>query len=50
MSSAVEESIQKAADLLRKAQHAVVFTGAGISTPSGIPDFRSQNTGLWERF
>jgi len=50
MSTAVEESIQKAADLLRKAQHAVVFTGAGISTPSGIPDFRSQNTGLWERF
>jgi len=38
---------QKAGDLIRSARHAVVLTGAGISTPSGIPDFRSQNTGLW---
>jgi NAD-dependent deacetylase len=45
-----EQALQQAADLLRKAQHAVVFTGAGFSTPSGIPDFRSQNTGLWQRF
>jgi NAD-dependent deacetylase len=28
----------------------VVFTGAGISVPSGIPDFRSASTGLWQRF
>lgn len=40
---------QKAADLLRKAQHAVAFTGAGISTPSGIPDFRSAGSGLWAK-
>ncbi|HEY60560.1 MAG TPA: NAD-dependent deacylase [Anaerolineae bacterium] len=40
----------KAVDLLRNSEHAVVFTGAGISTPSGIPDFRSQETGLWYRF
>jgi NAD-dependent deacetylase len=39
--------IKKAADLLSKANHAVVFTGAGISTPSGIPDFRSPQSGLW---
>lgn len=50
MSDLLENKLQTAADLLRSARHAVVFTGAGISTPSGIPDFRSANTGLWERF
>lgn len=42
--------IQEAARLLRQARHAVVFTGAGISTPSGVPDFQSHGTGLWRRF
>ncbi len=41
--------IRRAAGLLRKAQMAVAFTGAGISTPSGIPDFRSPGSGLWEK-
>ena len=41
--------IQKAGSLLRSSQHAVVLTGAGISTPSGIPDFRSQGSGLWSK-
>ncbi len=41
------DSILKAASLLRTATCAVAFTGAGISTPSGIPDFRSPNSGLW---
>ncbi len=35
---------------LRKAQHIVVFTGAGASAESGIPTFRDALTGLWERF
>jgi NAD-dependent deacetylase len=34
---------------LGRARHAVVLTGAGISTESGIPDFRSAG-GLWERY
>jgi NAD-dependent deacetylase len=37
------------AELLAGARHAVVLTGAGISTESGIPDFRSAG-GLWERY
>jgi NAD-dependent deacetylase len=35
------------AELLRSAGRALVLTGAGISVPSGIPDFRSPGTGLW---
>lgn len=42
------EAIRKAADLLRSAKKAVALTGAGISTPSGIPDFRSPQAGVWE--
>ncbi len=37
------------AALLTGAEHAVVLTGAGISTESGIPDFRSAG-GVWEEF
>lgn len=36
------------AALIRQSERAVVLTGAGISVPSGIPDFRSPGTGLWE--
>jgi NAD-dependent deacetylase len=43
-------SVQSAelAELVRRARSIVALTGAGISTPSGIPDFRSPGTGLWE--
>ena len=46
--TAVSTGAQQVADLLRGARCAVVLTGAGISVPSGIPDFRSPGTGLWE--
>ena len=36
------------ARLLQEASSTVVLTGAGISVPSGIPDFRSPGTGIWE--
>ncbi len=34
---------------MKASRQAVVLTGAGISTPSDIPDFRSEGTGLWSR-
>ncbi|HEY5728934.1 MAG TPA: NAD-dependent deacylase [Anaerolineales bacterium] len=42
-----ETALDDAAELFRRARRVVVLTGAGISTPSGIPDFRSEGTGLW---
>ena len=39
----------KVADLIIEAKKVVAFTGAGISTESGIPDFRSPG-GIWDRF
>jgi NAD-dependent deacetylase len=46
---AFSAAIEDAAVLIRNAQRGVVLTGAGISTPSGIPDFRSEGSGLWSR-
>ena len=43
----IQDSIEFAAELLRDARHAIILSGAGLSTPSGIPDFRSEGTGLW---
>lgn len=40
---------QLLAKLLKEAKHTVVFTGAGMSTESGLPDFRSARTGLWQK-
>jgi len=42
--------IRSAADIIRGSKRGVALTGAGISTPSGIPDFRSSQNGLWERY
>lgn len=40
---------ERVAELIIKAKLTVIFTGAGISTESGIPDFRSPG-GIWDRF
>ena len=37
------------AEMLREAHSALVLTGAGVSVPSGIPDFRSPGKGIWEK-
>lgn len=46
--SATATEAARLAELLRESERAVVLTGAGISVPSGIPDFRTPGTGLWE--
>jgi NAD-dependent deacetylase len=43
------DALEQAAGLLVGARRIVVFTGAGVSTDSGIPDFRSPG-GLWTRY
>lgn len=45
----LEQQIQQCAELISQARNVVAMTGAGISTPSGIPDFRSPNSGLWDQ-
>jgi NAD-dependent deacetylase len=44
-----DEAIKTAARLLDQAKKVVVFTGAGMSTESGIPDFRSPG-GIWSQY
>jgi NAD-dependent deacetylase len=41
-------NVERLAELIRDSHCTVALTGAGISVPSGIPDFRSPGTGLWE--
>ncbi len=43
-----KDLIRKASTMIKTSSKTMVLTGAGISTESGIPDFRSPDTGLWE--
>ncbi|MCX6004342.1 MAG: NAD-dependent deacylase [Chloroflexi bacterium] len=45
----IELLAEKAADLIIESKRVVVFTGAGISTESGIPDFRGKD-GIWNKY
>jgi len=44
----IDSLIEEARALIKESGYIVALTGAGISTPSGIPDFRSAASGLWE--
>ena len=45
----MDEQITRAAELVRRSERIMVFSGAGLSTESGIPDFRSPG-GIWEKY
>ncbi len=45
----MDQLTHKATQILQSANYVVALTGAGISTPSGIPDFRSPGYGLWQQ-
>jgi NAD-dependent deacetylase len=45
--STTASNVDRLASLIREAESVVALTGAGISVPSGIPDFRSPGSGLW---
>jgi NAD-dependent deacetylase len=47
LSGAIGTALDDVVEIFRKARRVTVLTGAGVSTPSGIPDFRSEGTGLW---
>ena len=46
----IRTGIRCAAEIIRNSKNGVVLSGAGISTPSGIPDFRSTDGGLWGKY
>jgi len=45
----MQDTVEQFRELVDQASNMVILTGAGISTESGVPDFRSPG-GLWEKF
>jgi NAD-dependent deacetylase len=46
----LQVQVESAAELIRNSRYCVALTGAGVSTPSGIPDFRSPGSGIWTKY
>jgi NAD-dependent deacetylase len=48
VATSTASATERLAELIRESECTVALTGAGVSVPSGIPDFRTPETGLWE--
>jgi NAD-dependent deacetylase len=46
--ASADRRVAQLATLIRESESIVALTGAGISVPSGVPDFRTPGKGLWE--
>src|SRR4030042_3356819 len=44
-----KEKVHQVAELIKESKYTVVLTGAGVSTGSGIADFRTPGKGIWEK-
>ena len=49
-SDKISDQVDLASKLIANADYCVALSGAGISTQSGIPDFRSPGSGLWNKY
>jgi NAD-dependent deacetylase len=50
MNNVIDEGkVNQVANIIKKSKYTVVLTGAGVSTGSGIPDFRTPGKGIWEK-
>lgn len=49
MEKTLEQKIDEVSDLIEQSDRIVVFTGAGVSTESGVPDFRGPG-GVWTKY
>ncbi len=49
MAGQVTSAAEELAGLIRSSERVVALTGAGVSVPSGIPDFRTPGKGLWAK-
>jgi NAD-dependent protein deacetylase/lipoamidase len=47
VATGTQSPVARLAELIRESRSTVALTGAGVSVPSGIPDFRTPEKGLW---
>jgi NAD-dependent deacetylase len=49
IAAGVSTEVERLAEMIRQSRSTVALTGAGVSVPSGIPDFRTPEAGLWSK-